>query len=89
MSHLSVTYMTGCVGEQRHFFEYKRRFLYIHVASQRTDRDEVSTVFDVREIFNATDVDEHRRLGQAKFHQRNQAVSTCQKLGFVAILPDE
>ena len=68
MANLGVTHITGSMGEQWHFFEYKRRFLYIHVASQCTDRNEVSAIFDVREIFNATDVDEHRWLSETKFH---------------------
>ena len=49
-------------------YDDKRRFLYIHVASQCTDCNEVSAIFDVRKILDTTDVDEHRRLGQAKFH---------------------
>ena len=30
--------------------------------------NEVSAIFDVRKILDTTDVDEHRGLGQAKFH---------------------
>ena len=63
--------------------------LDVHVAGERADRDVVAGVADVRQVAQPADVDEHRRLGQAQLHQRQQAVAAGEELGLVAVLADE
>jgi len=59
------------------------------VAGEGADRDLVTGITDVRQVLDPTDVDEHRWLSQSELHQRQQAVSTGEELGVVAVLADE
>ena len=59
------------------------------MARERTNGNVVSRIFDVGEVGDATDVDQHAWLRQAQFHQWDEAVSAGQKLGLVAVLPDK
>ncbi|MEY2823463.1 MAG: hypothetical protein RLZ64_1, partial [Pseudomonadota bacterium] len=52
-------------------------------------RNVVAGVLNVRQVLHATDVDEHRRLRKAQFHQRYQTVATRQELRLIAVLGDE
>ncbi len=63
--------------------------LDVHVAGERADRDVVAGVADVRQVGDASDVDEHGRLRQTQLHQRQQAVPAGEELGVVAVLTDQ
>ena len=75
--------------QQRHVLAQHWRLLYVHVASECTNCDVIASILDVRQVFNATDIHQHRGLRQAQLHEWNQTVSAGQKLCFIAILTDE
>lgn len=65
------------------------RLLHVHVPGERADGDVVAGVLDVRQVLHVADVDEHSRLGEAQFHERDEAVAARQEFRFVAVLADE
>ncbi len=84
----SPTWLVG-VRQQRHVLAEQVGLLDVHVARERTDRDVVAGVTDVRQVADAADVDQHRWLRQAQLHQWQQAVAAGEELGLVAVLADE
>ena len=68
MSHLCITYMTSRMRKQRCMLMQNFRSLDIHVACQCTNGDVVARIFDVRQIFDATDIDQHRWLCETQLH---------------------
>ena len=61
----------------------------VHVARERTNGNVAASIFDVGEVGNATNVNQHAWLSQAKFHQWNKAVSTGEQLCFIAVFTNE
>ena len=49
----------------------------------------VAVFADVRQIGQAADIDQYRRLCQTQLHQRQEAVAARNELGLVAVLADE
>ena len=89
MSHLCIAHITSGMRQQRHVLAQHWRLLYIHVAGECTNGDVITGIFDVRQVFNATDIHQHRGLRQAQLHEWNQTVPAGQKLCFIAVLTDE
>ena len=89
VTDLGVADLAGGVRQQRHVLLQERRRLDVHVAGQGADGDVVAAVADVRQVAEATDVDQHGRLGEAELHHRQQAVAAGDELGLVAVLADE
>ena len=54
-------------------------------ALKSTNGNVISGIFDIGEVGNTTNVNQHARLRQAKFHQWNKAVSTGEQLCFIAV----
>ena len=89
VTNLRVTHVPGRVSQQRSMLSEHRRLLHVHVARERTDRDVIAGVLDVRQVLHATDVDENRRLREAQLHERQEAVAASEELGIGSVLTDE
>jgi hypothetical protein len=59
------------------------------VAGEGTDGEVVAGVADVAEVGEPADVDEHRRVGQAELHHRQERVAAGEELGLVAVLGEQ
>ena len=89
VAHLRVADVSCGMREQRHVLAQQFGRLDVHVAGHRADGDVVAVVADVRQVGEATDVDQHARLGEAELHHRQQAVAAGDELGLVAVLADQ
>ena len=89
VTYLRIADVAGSMRQQRHVLGKDRTGLDVHVAGERANRDVVAGVADVRQVGDATDVDQDARLGEAQLHQRQQAVPAGQKLGVLTMLADE
>ena len=89
VTDLRIADMAGGMGQQRRVLVQQIGGLDVAVAGEGADRDVVAAVTDVRQVGDAADVDQHRRLGQAQLHQRQQAVAAGEELGLVTVLTDE
>ena len=89
VAHLRVAHVRGGVREERDVLGEKRIRLHLAVTGERTDGDVVTGVAHVGEVLDAGDVDEHRGLGEAQLHEREQRVASCEELRVVAVLAHE
>ena len=74
---------------KRHVLGQHSAGLDVHVTGERADGDVVAGVADVRQVGDATDVDERARLGEPQLHEWQQAVAAGEELGIVTVLADE
>ena len=81
VSHLHVADVRRAFRQQRtNILQQVRRFNLI-MCRHRADANLTVFLTNVREVFEATYVDEHRRHRQTEFHRRNQTVSAGENLG--------
>jgi hypothetical protein len=89
VAHLGIANLVGGEGQQGDLLLQQRRRLEVVVARQGADGDLVTTLLDVRQVGNPSDVDEHRRDGQPQLHERQKRMAAGQQLGLVAVLAEQ
>src|ERR1700682_296624 len=85
VAYLVVPDLTRHLGENRQLVLDDCRVLDFNVPRQRADAHFGAVGFDVVELFDSCDVDQRFRLGEAKPHQRDQAVPARQHLGVLPV----
>ena len=60
--------MACCMSKQWHVLNHDVRLFNIHVSRKSANGNMVAGVFDVGKVGNASNVNEHAWLSQAKFH---------------------
>ena len=89
VTHLGITDLVGGIRQQRDLLLQQRRRLEVVVARQSADGDLVTALLDVRKVGNPSDVDEHRRDGEAQLHQWQERMAAGNQLGLVAVLDEQ
>ena len=89
VTNLWVTHVARSVCQEWRMLQHDGGLLNIHMACHCANGNVIASVTDVRQVGDASNVDEHCWLCETKFHQWQQAVATSEELGVFAVFAHE